>query len=275
MTAKTDKKVALITGGATGIGKETAFKLAAAGVHIVIAGRHQARGSAVAAELMRTGARAIFVRADVAVETQVKNLIAQTLSFFGRLDYLFNNAGTEGTLGSLENMTENMMDEVLGTNVKGVLLCTKYALPVMVKQGGGTIINTASFVGTTLPLPAAVLYGASKAAVLSVTRAVAAACTGQHIDVFAVCPWVTDTPMADRLAGQNATAKARFGASFNPSGKIAAAGDIADVVFSLFTSRQLLRSGEAILVDHGGLIKKILPMSIEPHPFAPLHGSTS
>lgn len=258
-----ETKVAVITGGSTGIGKEVALQLAKDGVIVVIAGRNKERGESATAELVNAGAQALFVQIDVGVEQQVKNLVDQAMASFGRIDYLFNNAGTEGIMGSLDQNTEEIIDEVLSSNIKGVLLCIKHVFPVMMNQGGGVIINTASFVGTTMPLPVAVVYGASKAAVLSITRSVAVAGAEKNVQVYAVCPWVTDTPMVDRLTGHQAEAKAGFGASINPSGKIATTADIADATVSLFTGQTVAQSGDAILVDSGGVISKIIPMVIE------------
>lgn len=266
MSETTEKKVAIITGGTTGIGKEVASKLARLDITVVLAGRNSERGDAVVADLLSTGAQALFVQTDVSKEQEVKNLVTQTMHSFGRIDYLFNNAGTEGVLGPLELNTEEVIDEVLAANVKGVLFCIKHAMPVMAEHGKGVIVNTASFVGTTMPLPVAVAYGASKAAVLSITQSIAIAGAEQNIQVFAVCPWVTDTPMVDRLTGHQADAKASFGSSINPSGKIATTADIAGAVVSLFTEQPELKSGEAVLVDNGGARNKIIPMAVEKLP---------
>lgn len=132
----------------------------------------------------------------------------------------------------------------------------------MVKQGNGVAVNTASFVGTTMPLPIAVVYGASKSAVLSITRSVAASCADKNVQVYSVCPWVTDTPMADRLTDHDPAAKAAFGATINPSGTIVPASEIAEVVLALFKGETTLNSGEAILVDKGGITNHITLMAI-------------
>ena len=256
------KKVAIITGGTTGIGKEVSEMLAAQQVTVVLAARDKVRGENIAAALTEKGAQALFVQTDVSKEDSVKNLIRETLSHYGRIDYLFNNAGIEGTLGPLESSTEAVIDDVLAINIKGVALCIQHAAPVMVDQGGGVIINTASFVGTTMPLPIAVIYGASKAAVISITQSVAAGYPDQSIRVYAVCPWVTDTPMVDRLTGHEPEAKAGFGASINPSGKIATPSDIAGAVVALFNGEGDAKSGDALLVDSGGILQKIIPMSV-------------
>jgi NAD(P)-dependent dehydrogenase (short-subunit alcohol dehydrogenase family) len=257
-----NKKVAIITGGTAGIGKEVCLLLARKDIQVVIAGRNNDRGLQLVKQIQDSGGEALFVATDVGLEKEVTNLVARTLQTFGRIDFLFNNAGTEGVLGPLEINTEEVIDQILSANIKGVVLGIKHVLPQMVKQGHGVVVNTASFVGTTLPLPIAVVYGASKSAVLSITRSVAASCADKNVQVYSVCPWVTDTPMADRLTGHDPEAKAAFGANINPSGAIVPASEIAEVVEALFRGETKLKSGEAILVDKGGFTSYITPMVI-------------
>ncbi|RZK38126.1 MAG: SDR family NAD(P)-dependent oxidoreductase [Pedobacter sp.] len=257
-----NKEVAIITGGTAGIGREVCLSIAKKGVKVVVAGRNSERGNEVVKQIQEAGGEALFVSTNVGTEKDVKELVDKTLNEYGRIDFLFNNAGTEGVLGPLETNTEEVIDEVLSANIKGVILCIKHILPEMVKQERGVIINTASFVGTTTPLPIAVVYGASKSAVLSITQSVAASCEDKNVKVYSVCPWVTDTPMADRLTGHDAEAKAAFGANINPSGEIVPASEIADVVLALFAGENIIKSGEAILVDKGKSTSQILPMSI-------------
>ena len=214
-----DGKVVVVTGGSSGIGKVTALELASRAAKVVIAGRNSARGDSAARMITDAGGEAIFVQADVRHESQVAALFERAISTFGSLDGLFNNAGIEGVLGPITESPEAVCEDVLSINIKGVFLCIKHAIPPMLEHGGGAIVNTASFVGTVVPFPAGVVYGASKAAVLSMTASVAVAFGDQGIRVYAVCPWMTDTPMANRLAGHQAEAKAQF-AKLNPSGTI-------------------------------------------------------
>jgi len=134
------------------------------------------------------------VQADVSQENQVQALVQQTLAHYGQLDFVFNNAGTEGTPGPLMDTTEESLEDILATNVKGTLLVLKHVLPPLLAQGRGIIVNTASFIGTVVPFPDAMPYGATKAAVLSVTRALAAGYAKDHLQFFVVCPWTTDSP---------------------------------------------------------------------------------
>ncbi|QJD80105.1 SDR family NAD(P)-dependent oxidoreductase [Spirosoma rhododendri] len=254
-------KVALITGGTTGIGQEVAQQLVGLGVRVVIAGRDRERGEEAAITIGDV-ASVRFVQADVSREEQVQALVQQTIAEFGRLDFLFNNAGVEGTPGPIADTTEQDIDQILAVNVKGVLLAIKHTLPRMLAQGGGIIVNTASFIGTVVPFPDAMPYGASKAAVLSISRSMAAGYGKDHIQTYAVCPWTTDTPMVDRLSGDQPDAKATFGAS-NPSGQLATPADIAQVVVALFRGEVTLANGEAVLVDSGGVSSLIYPMTFD------------
>jgi NAD(P)-dependent dehydrogenase (short-subunit alcohol dehydrogenase family) len=253
-------RVAVVTGGATGIGRAVAAHLATRGASVVIAGRNQSRGEAVAAALARAGCDVRFTRVDVRHESDVDALMTRTASIYGGIDYLFNNAGVEGVKGPIASQTEETVDELLGINLKGAFLCMKHAAPRMAERGGGVVVNTASFVGTIVPFPTAVLYGATKAAVLSMTQSVAAAFADDHVRVYAVCPWITDTPMMDRLAGFKTDAKLRFG-MMNPSGVLATPEDVARVVVSLFVDAKGLDSGDAVLVDSGGITQKVRPLS--------------
>jgi NAD(P)-dependent dehydrogenase (short-subunit alcohol dehydrogenase family) len=253
------QKVAIVTGGATGIGKAVAQALVARGVAVVIAGRSQQRGDAAAAEI---GGNTLFVQTDVSQEGDIERLLTTTLDRYGRLDYLVNNAGIEAGMGGFEGTEADLIDSVLAINVKGVFLAIKHAAPVMVRQQDGVIINMASFVGTTMPIPQAAIYGASKAAVLSLTRAAAVSYAEQHVRVYAVCPWMTDTPMADRQTDSDPAAKAGYAAAINPSKQLATPDDLAQATVDLLEGRTELANGEAVLVDHGSALNRIIPMTV-------------
>jgi len=250
-------KSALVTGGSTGIGYAVAAMLSRAGVAVTIAGRDRARGDAAAATLAAgRGGQVRFVAADVRDESSVRRLVEHATLSSGAIDFCFNNAGVEGALGPLASYPAESVDDLLATNVKGVFLCLKHVLPQMLARGAGVIVNTASFVGTVVPFPDGMAYGATKAAVLSLTRSAAAAAGSQPVRVFAICPWITDTPMVDRLTGHQAAAKRQF-ASGNPSGTIAAPEDVASVVVQLFRGDIDLENGGALLIDAGGAIARV------------------
>jgi NAD(P)-dependent dehydrogenase (short-subunit alcohol dehydrogenase family) len=235
-------QTAVITGGASGIGLAVARLAHQHGAHVVIAGRRVAEGEAAATSV---GAGARFIRTDVRDETDVAALMQDA----GAVDLLFNNAGIEGPLATIDAYPAAAIDDVLATNVKGTFLCIKHALPRM-QARGGVIVNTASFVGTVVPFPAGALYGATKAAVLSLTQTMAAATADARIRVYAVCPWITDTPMVDRLTGHQPEAKAQFG-SLNPSRQVVHPEDVARIVVSMFAGTTQLPNGSAVLVDRG------------------------
>ena len=250
-------KVAVITGGTSGIGKAVSEELARKGTKVVLAGRNIERGDSVVRTITDVGGEARFVKMDVRSETEVRLLFEEALTTFGRLDYLFNNAGIEsGVVGPITECPEKVCDDVLSTNTKGVFLCAKHAIPAMLENGGGAIVNTASFVGATVHFPYAVVYGASKAAVLSITTSVALSFVKQGIRVYAVCPFMTDTPMLDRMASNQTDIKDNY-AKFNPSGRLVTPKEITDIVLAMFENSSRFISGDVVLVDSGGQTQKV------------------
>jgi NAD(P)-dependent dehydrogenase (short-subunit alcohol dehydrogenase family) len=247
---------ALVTGGTTGIGYAVAEMLGDRGVSVIVAGRDRQRGEAAAARLGGRPGKVRFVAADVRDERSVRELVEETERSCGPIDFLFNNAGIEGALAPMDGYPVESLDDLLATNVKGVFLCLKHVLPRMLSRDAGVIVNTSSFVGTVVPFPDGMAYGATKAAVLSLTRTSAAAAGQRNVKVFAVCPWITDTPMVDRLTGHQAEGKRQF-AAVNPSGVIAEPADVAAVVLRLFSGEQGLENGGALLVDAGGATARV------------------
>ena len=245
-----DSHVAVVTGGATGIGLATARRLAAEGATVVIAGRDTGRGAAAVEAIRAFGGRATFIATDVTDDGQVAALAKEAADQGDGIDIWFNNAGMEGRLGALDDVDDLTVRDLLDTNIKGVYSGMRHAAEHM--RTGGIIINNASFVGTVLPAPVAIAYGGTKAAVVSMTRAAALGLADQGIDVVAVAPWIIDTPMIDRLTGfQGQEARAEFAALFNPSGKIASPEHVAEVVVRLADRTGHYRSGDVLLVDAG------------------------
>jgi NAD(P)-dependent dehydrogenase (short-subunit alcohol dehydrogenase family) len=250
-------KTAIVTGGSTGIGYAAAAALADAGASVTIAARDRDRGENAARSLASRGGRVRFVATDVRDEPSVRRLVADAMAATGAIDFLFNNAGVEGALGPLASYPVESLDDLLATNIKGAFLCLKHVLPPMLARNAGVVVNTASFVGTVVPFPDGMAYGATKAAVLSLTRTAAALAGSTPVRVFAVCPWITDTPMIDRLTGHQADAKRQF-AAVNPSGGIASPADTAGAVLRLFAGDTDLENGGAVLVDAGGKTTRVL-----------------
>ncbi len=246
-------KVALVTGGTSGIGKETAFQLAKAGAKVVVAGRRPEEGKAVAEEIKSAGGEAIFMQTDVTKEEQVKHLVDETLRIFGRLDIAFNNAGIE-QLGPVTEFTEADYRKVFDINVLGVFLSQKYEIPAMLKSGGGTIINTSSIVGQ-VAMPGASIYIASKHAVEGITKTTALELAGQGIRVNAVAPGAIATDMIDRFAGGEGSENRQWLASQHPMGRLGFAKEIAAAVLYLASDAASFTTGISLPVDGGYLAK--------------------
>ena len=245
-----DGQVAVVTGGSTGIGFATARALANEGAHVVVAGRNEEHGRDAVTAIATAGGRATFVRTDVADDAQVEALAEHAASDRGQIDIWFNNAGTEGHLGPFTEADDAAVQQLVNTNFKGVFSGMRHAARHMV--GGGVIVNMASFNGTKMPVPIAVPYGATKAAVVSMTQSAALGLEDRGIAVYALCPYIVDTPMLGRLTGgQGPEVRAAFAAQFAPSKRLTTPDEIAQVVLSLCSGSSDHRSGEVLVVDAG------------------------
>lgn len=245
-------KVALVTGGAAGIGRATALAFAAEGLQVVVSDVDVAGGEGTVALIREAGGDAIFVRCDVAREAEVKTLVERTLATYGRLDYAFNNAGIEIEKGRLAEGSEAEFDAIMGVNVKGVWLCMKHQLPVMLAQGGGAIVNTASVAGV-LAAPKMSIYAASKHAVIGLTKSAAIEYAKKKIRVNAVCPAVIDTDMFRRAAEADPK-KAEFVAAMHPVGRIGKVEEIAGTVLYLCSDAAGFTTGHSLVVDGGATV---------------------
>jgi NAD(P)-dependent dehydrogenase (short-subunit alcohol dehydrogenase family) len=156
----TDQKVAIITGGSSGIGRATAVALATDGVKIAIAARRAKEGEETVRLVNEAGSEGTFVKTDVANEDDVRSLVEKTVKTYGRLDYAFNNAGIEETMTPLVDQTSDIFDQIMNVNVKGVWLCMKYEIPEMIRTGGGAIVNMSSIAGV-MGFPKLPIYVAS------------------------------------------------------------------------------------------------------------------
>lgn len=248
-----DGKVALVTGGTSGIGRETAIQFAKAGARVVLAGRRKEQGAAVVNEIKSAGGEARFVQTDVTKEDQVKNLVEETVQHFGRLDIAFNNAGIEHG-GPVTEFTEEDYRKVFDINVLGVFLSQKYEIPAMLKFGGGVIINTSSTLGH-IAVPGAAVYNASKHAVEGITKTTALELAEQGIRVNSVAPGAIATDMIDRFAGEDGTEGRQQLASQHPMGRLGEAKEVAAAVLYLASDAASFTTGISLPVDGGYLAK--------------------
>lgn len=195
-------RVCLVTGGGSGIGRAAALRMAEEGASaVVIAGRRETEGEAVAAECRARGGEALFLRTDVTREEEVASLTEQTLRRFGRLDVAFDNAGFQEVRAPIEAQTNGVYDSVFDANTRSVFLCLRHQIPAMLAGGGGRIVVNASVSGLRNPNPGLALYSASKAAVLSLVRSAALECGPRGIRINAVAPGrvITDMMLASGI----------------------------------------------------------------------------
>lgn len=242
-------QVALVTGAANGIGRATAQAFAAEGLKVVVSDVDVAGGEGTVELIRAAGGEARFIRCDVTREAEVQALMEGTLAAYGRLDYAFNNAGIEIEKGKLAEGSESEFDAIMGVNVKGVWLCMKHQLPLLLAQGGGAIVNTASIAGLGAA-PKMSIYAASKHAVIGLTKSAAIEYARKQIRVNAVCPAVIDTDMF-RRAYEADPKKAEFVATLHPVGRIGKVEEIAAAVLYLCSDAAGFTTGQALAVDGG------------------------
>jgi NAD(P)-dependent dehydrogenase (short-subunit alcohol dehydrogenase family) len=241
--------VVMITGALTGIGRATALAFAHEGARIVVSGRRDDAGRALAADLRALGVEAEFVHADVRREDEVRNLIEQTVERFGRLDVAINNAGTEGQLGPVVGQTVENYLATFETNVLGTLLCLKHEMRAMLAQGKGSIVNLSSIAGQ-VGVAGASVYAASKFAVEGLTRSAALEGAAADVRVNSVAPGPVETEMLTRFTGGNADAKAGF-LGMIPAKRAATTEEIAQTILFLASDKARFLTGQNLAVDGG------------------------
>ncbi len=242
-------KVALVTGGGSGIGRATALAFAREGARVVIGNRNSQRGEETVRTIRDAGGEASFQRTDVSVAADVEALVNHTMTIYGRLDAAFNNAGIEGDLRPITEQTEDSYQAVMDTNVKGVWLSMKYEIPRMLEQGGGAIVNNSSVAGL-IGFGGLGIYVASKHAVMGLTKNAALEYAAQGIRVNAVNPAVIETEMSDRVRASAEMTKDDF-AAMHPIGRIAQPEEVAETVLWLCSDRASFVTGHGLLVDGG------------------------
>jgi NAD(P)-dependent dehydrogenase (short-subunit alcohol dehydrogenase family) len=246
-------KCAIITGGASGIGRATVELFIDQGAAVVIADIDVAGGEKLTEEIRMEGGKAVFVQCDVTEARQCQNTVQTAVNHFGKIDILFNNAGVIRRSNVLDT-SEEEWDLVMAVNTKSVFLMSKYAIPVMAGEGGGVIINSGSGWGMKGG-GKAISYCASKAAVVNMTRAMAIDHGGQNIRVNCVCPGDTDTPMLRGEAQQLAQDEEDFmlEAADRPLGRFGEPEEVAQAVLFLASEASSYVTGAALVVDGGGI----------------------
>lgn len=248
-------KVAVVTGGTSGIGLATALQFANNGAQVAIAGRNVERGEAALAELKATGADTIFVPTDVSKASDVENLINTVVSTFGHLDYAFNNAAAppaSSGMGPLINLTEEQWDTTLDVNLKGIWLCMKYQIPVMMENGGGVIVNTSSTAGGRA-FPGMGAYVASKHGLHGLTKTAALEYAEAGIRVNVVMPGPIATPMMEQVAAMMpGNAEEAFSAQTAVK-RVGQPQEIAEAVVWLCSDAASYVTGAMLPVDGGML----------------------
>jgi NAD(P)-dependent dehydrogenase (short-subunit alcohol dehydrogenase family) len=251
MTTELEGKVGLVTGGTSGIGRDTAVLFAKAGAKVVVAGRRELEGRETVELVRAAGGDGLFVKADVSKAHEVDTLIQKAVERFGHLDVAFNNAGIEGVLAPIIRQSEEDWDRTIDINLKGVWLCLKYEIRQMLKQGGGgAIVNMASIIGLVGSVGAAA-YSASKHGVMGLTKTAALENAKSGIRINAVCPGFTETPMAERIFRVPEVHK--YVLSCQPIGRFGRPAEIAEAVVWMCSDRASVMTGQSLVLDGGFL----------------------
>lgn len=252
MTLSLKGKVVLVTGAGSGIGRASALAFAREEAKVVVADIAVEGAGETVSMIKDTGGEALFIKTDVAQVDEVENVVSKIVNAYGRLDCAHNNAGIEGITTSLADCTEENWDNVMNVNLKGVWLCMKYEILQMLKQSGGSIVNTSSNAGLVGVGIGVAAYVASKHGVVGLTKAAALEYAKSGIRINAVCPGATLTPLVQRYWDADPQLKEQAG-SWVPIGRVADPGEIAEAVVWLCSDAASFVTGHAMSVD-GGMV---------------------
>jgi NAD(P)-dependent dehydrogenase (short-subunit alcohol dehydrogenase family) len=246
-----DDKVALVTGGASGIGRATALTFAREGAKLIIADMNEEGGQQTVHMITESGGEATFVQVDVAQATEVEAIMSKAVETYGRLDCAHNNAGIAGHIRApLHECPEDVWDHVLNINLKGVWLCMKYEIMQMLQQGRGTIVNTASIMGLVGSWSGTAAYNASKHGVVGLTKTAALEYATSGIRVNAVCPGYIRTPLIEEALTTRPEMEAQI-VSRHPGGRMGRPEEIAEAVVWLCSDAASFVTGHTMTVDGG------------------------
>lgn len=251
MPGTLEGKVALVTGGSSGIGRAAALAFARVGAKVVLGNRRLAEGEETVRLVRDAGGEATLVKTDVTRAAEVEALVSKTVEAYGRLDCAFNNSGTTGVMARTAECTEENWDHVLTLNLKGVWLCMKYELLQMLKQGGGAIVNNASVAGL-VGLRGGPAYSASKGGVIQLTRTAALEYAKKGIRVNAVCPGYVLTDMTEGHLKTNPEFEAQI-KKYQPLGRLGTAEEVAEAVVWLCSDAASFVTGHPLVIDGGSV----------------------
>ena len=254
MAERLKGKIALITGGSSGIGRATAELFSREGAKVVIADINTKGGEETAQNISDTGGEAYFVRTDISKSAEIEALINKIVERYGRLDCAFNNAAILGEIVSLVDHTEETWDHVLDTNLKGTWLCMKHQIPQMLKQGNGAVVNTTATTGLQVGGRTRCAYAASKAGIVSLTKVAALENAEYGIRVNALCPSHTRSPMLEKFFELRPELEADF-ITQAPMGRIAAPEEVAEAALWLCSDASSFVTGHVLAVDGGYLCR--------------------
>ncbi len=249
---KLANKIAVVTGAGSGMGKAAAMLFAREGARVAAVDINEAQVKETATEIGAAGGHAIAIRADVSKSEDARRMIDETVAKLGPPNIVYNNAGIEGDSNYVANMTEEQFDRVIAINLRGVFLGMKYALPHMVKAGGGSIINQASIAGM-VAIKGGAAYSASKAGVIALTRVAALEYGRYNIRVNAICPGAIETPMAQRIR-KGEPPKQHALNRISVFGRMAEADEIAKVALFLASDDASFATGAPFVIDGGWTI---------------------
>lgn len=239
-------KIAIVTGGGSGIGRATAILFSRVGARVTVVGRHYSSLAETTRLTKAYGGEGGLVEADVSKSDEVKSMVSNVVASHGRLDILVNNAGVEGPKVTVVQMSEGEWDQVMDINLKGAFLCSKYAIPEMIKRGGGVVTNVASNWGIVAG-PLSPAYCASKGGLILLSKAMAIDHARDNIRVNCICPGNVDTPMIRRSSSRFPDPEQRLARL----GKLITSEEIAHAILYLVSDEARMTTGSALVIDNG------------------------